>query len=93
MLYIILIITAYLLGSIPFGYILTKMAGKGDVRKVGSGATGATNVARTAGIKLALLTIILDAAKAMTAVWIGFMFFGMSFGAIMGAVAILGHIY
>jgi len=93
MMYIILIITAYLLGSIPFGLILTKMAGKGDIRKIGSGATGGTNVMRAAGAKLALLTIVLDAAKAMLAVWIGVMMIGTGFGAIMGAVAIMGHIY
>ena len=50
----------YLLGSIPFGLILTRLAGKGDVRKIGSGNIGATNVLRTGSKPLAALTLILD---------------------------------
>jgi acyl phosphate:glycerol-3-phosphate acyltransferase len=61
-------ILAYFLGSIPFGLILTKLAGAGDVRRVGSGNIGATNVARAAGPLAGLLTLVLDAAKGAAAV-------------------------
>jgi acyl phosphate:glycerol-3-phosphate acyltransferase len=54
----------YLFGSIPFGLILTRLAGKGDVRKIGSGNIGATNVLRTGSKPLAALTLILDCLKA-----------------------------
>ena len=54
----------YLLGSIPFGLVLTRMCGLGDIRKIGSGNIGATNVLRTGRKDLALLTVILDASKA-----------------------------
>jgi glycerol-3-phosphate acyltransferase PlsY len=61
---------AYLLGSIPFGLILTKLFGRGDVRKEGSGNTGATNVARVAGPLAGILTLLLDGAKGAVAVLI-----------------------
>ncbi len=57
----------YLLGSIPFGLVLTRLAGLGDIRKIGSGNIGATNVLRTGHWGLALLTVILDASKAAVA--------------------------
>ena len=63
-------LTGYLLGSIPFGLVLTKMFGYGDIRKIGSGNIGATNVLRTGSKSLALLTVILDASKAAFAAWI-----------------------
>jgi glycerol-3-phosphate acyltransferase PlsY len=59
---------AYLLGSIPFGLLLTKAAGLGDVRQIGSGNIGATNVLRTGNKKLAALTLLLDLAKGFLAV-------------------------
>lgn len=61
-------IAAYLLGSIPFGVILTRAFGKGDVRQVGSGNIGATNVARAAGLLAGILTLALDVAKGAAAV-------------------------
>lgn len=61
-------IAAYLLGSIPFGWLLTRAFGRGDVRKVGSGNIGATNVARAAGLLAGILTLVLDAAKGAGAV-------------------------
>ena len=60
----------YFIGSIPFGWILTRLAGKGDIRKIGSGNIGATNVLRTGNKSLALLTLILDGAKGALAVWL-----------------------
>jgi glycerol-3-phosphate acyltransferase PlsY len=86
------LLTGYLLGSIPFGLILTRLAGKGDVRKVGSGNIGATNVLRAGGKGLAAATLVLDALKATAAVilarllWPG----SESFAA---AGALVGHLY
>lgn len=56
-------ICGYLAGSIPFGLVLTRLAGYGDIRKIGSGNIGATNVLRTGNKTLALLTVLLDAFK------------------------------
>ena len=67
---IIFAIAAYLLGSIPFGLVLTRMAGYGDIRKIGSGNIGATNVLRTGNKPLALLTLVLDGGKGAIAVGI-----------------------
>jgi acyl phosphate:glycerol-3-phosphate acyltransferase len=63
-------IAAYLLGSIPFGLLLTKAFGRGDVRKVGSGNIGATNVARAAGLLAGVFTLVLDVAKGAGAVFL-----------------------
>ena len=60
---IILIVAAYGIGSIPFGLIFTKLAGRGDIRTIGSGNIGATNVLRTGSRKLAVLTLIFDAGR------------------------------
>ncbi len=70
MLLVITLLIAYLLGSIPFGLLLTKAAGMGDIRNVGSGNIGATNVLRTGNKKLALLTLLLDGAKGWLAIYI-----------------------
>ncbi|MEL0024093.1 MAG: glycerol-3-phosphate acyltransferase, partial [Alphaproteobacteria bacterium] len=59
--YVFVIIAAYLLGSVPFGLILTRLAGNGDIRSIGSGNIGATNVLRTGSKPLAALTLILYA--------------------------------
>src|SRR5436305_13592125 len=58
----------YLLGSIPFGLLLTRLAGRGDIRQIGSGSIGATNVLRTGSKGLAALTLLLDLAKGAAAV-------------------------
>src|SRR5262245_17723162 len=68
--YIVIAIVAYLLGSIPFGYLLVRIARGTDVRTSGSGNIGATNVARAGGAKLGLLTLFLDALKGYGAVFI-----------------------
>ncbi len=90
---IITIVVSYLLGSIPMGLILTKLAGKGDLRKVGSGNIGATNVMRVGGLRMAAATWVLDMAKAIAAVFIGNAVLGDWFGAWCGFAAIVGHCY
>ncbi|MDQ0561607.1 glycerol-3-phosphate acyltransferase PlsY [Rhizobium mesoamericanum] len=83
----------YLLGSIPFGLILTKAAGLGDVRSIGSGNIGATNVLRTGNKKLAAATLLLDALKASAAVWIVGYFLGNEAALIAGFFAFIGHLF
>ena len=83
----------YLLGSIPFGLILTRLAGKGDIRKVGSGNIGATNVLRTGSKWLAALTLILDCVKAIVAILLASRLFGAETSAAAGAGALIGHLY
>lgn len=65
------LVVGYLLGSIPFGLVLTRVAGKGDIRSVGSGNIGTTNVLRAGGKGLAAATLLLDAGKGALAVWLG----------------------
>ncbi len=93
MLYALGIIVSYLLGSIPMGLLLTRVAGKGDLRKVGSGNIGATNVMRVGGLKLAGITWLLDMLKSIIAVFIGYFIAGWDFGAWCGFVSIIGHCY
>jgi len=64
----VVILVAYLIGSVPFGYLIVRMRGGGDVRETGSGGTGATNVSRRAGKLAGLLTLVLDALKGAFAV-------------------------
>jgi acyl phosphate:glycerol-3-phosphate acyltransferase len=82
----------YLLGSIPFGLILTRLFGAGDLRQIGSGNIGATNVLRTGRKGLAAATLMLDAGKGAAAVLIGEMI-TPGLGLIGGAAAIVGHCY
>lgn len=88
----------YLLGAIPFGLLLTRLAGLGDIRSVGSGNIGATNVLRTGHKGLAVLTLILDALKGTAAVLFGYAL-GARFGLategslIAGLAAFLGHLF
>ena len=83
----------YLCGSIPFGLILTRMAGLGDVRSIGSGNIGATNVLRTGNKKLAAATLLADALKGTVAVVAARHFIGMEAALIAGLGAFLGHLY
>lgn len=83
----------YLLGSIPFGLVLTRMAGLGDVRSIGSGNIGATNVLRTGNKGLAGATFLLDALKGTAAVLVAAHFFGEDAGILAGFAAFLGHIF
>jgi acyl phosphate:glycerol-3-phosphate acyltransferase len=83
----------YLLGSIPFGLLLTRFAGAGDLRSIGSGNIGATNVLRTGRKGLAAATLLLDALKATFAVVIASRAFGPETGLAAAAGAIFGHMY
>lgn len=83
----------YLFGSIPFGLLLTLLTGKGDIRKIGSGNIGATNVLRTGSKVLAVLTLLLDCLKATAAVLVAQQLIGPEFGPVAGAGALIGHMY
>ncbi|MCL2331833.1 MAG: glycerol-3-phosphate 1-O-acyltransferase PlsY [Proteobacteria bacterium] len=91
--YAAFIIVSYLLGSVPFGLLLTKWMGKGDIRKIGSGSPGATNVSRVAGISGFIITWVLDMGKAILAFMLAKSFLGANFGALCGAIAVVGHIF
>jgi len=93
MFYIFSLILSYLLGSIPFGLIIAWAFNKGDIRRVGSGNIGATNVMRVGGLRLAGLVWLLDMAKAIIAVLIGRYVGGEAFGVWCGFAAIVGHCF
>ncbi len=86
------LIAGYLLGSIPFGLLLTSAAGMGDVRKIGSGNIGATNVLRTGNKGLAALTLLLDALKGTAAVLVAGRW-GPDLAIVAGFGAFLGHLF
>ena len=90
-----LVFASYLLGSIPFGYLLVRLRSGRDVRSVGSGNIGATNVVRAAGWSTGVATLILDLAKGMFAVWLAGHFSDGNIRIMMfaGLAAILGHIF
>jgi acyl phosphate:glycerol-3-phosphate acyltransferase len=94
---VLVVIIAYLIGSIPFGYLIVRTAGGGDVRETGSGGTGATNVSRRAGKVAGVLTLILDAWKGAAAVVIAeWMLNGGNTDWLVSAAAIaviVGHIF
>ncbi len=85
-------LAGYLLGAIPFGLIFTRLAGGPDIRRIGSGNIGATNVLRTGHKGLAILTLIADAAKGAVAYWIG-RHFAPDWAVLAGAAAFAGHLY
>lgn len=91
----ILVFVAYLLGSIPFGLLLAKLFGGEDVREHGSGNIGATNVSRVAGPLAGILTLLLDTAKGMAAVWLAGSFTGHSalWMMLAGLAALVGHCF
>ncbi|MGT2469059.1 glycerol-3-phosphate 1-O-acyltransferase PlsY [Mesorhizobium sp.] len=90
--YAIALVFGYLLGSIPFGLLITRAAGLGDVRNIGSGNIGATNVLRTGNKGLAAATLLLDALKGTAAVLIAGHFLP-DFGLLAGFGAFLGHLF
>ncbi len=83
----------YLAGSIPFGLLLARTFGQGDIRNIGSGNIGATNVLRTGRKDIAALTLILDAAKAGLTGWLIQQWLGVPFGYIAATAALIGHCY
>lgn len=89
---VLALFAGYLCGSIPFGLLLTRAAGLGDVRKIGSGNIGATNVLRTGSKGLAAATLLLDALKGTFPALLAARY-GAETGAIAGAGALLGHVF
>ncbi len=90
--FLIALALAYLLGSIPFGLLLTKAAGLGDIRAIGSGNIGATNVLRTGNKALAAATLLLDGLKGAAAIWIARWLLGDQ-DLVAGTGAVLGHMF
>ncbi|GAB4352041.1 MAG: glycerol-3-phosphate 1-O-acyltransferase PlsY [Oricola sp.] len=90
---VVALVAGYLSGSVPYGLLLTQMAGLGDVRKIGSGNIGATNVLRTGNKKLAALTLLLDALKGTVPVALADHFLGLDAAILAGLGAFLGHLY
>jgi glycerol-3-phosphate acyltransferase PlsY len=91
---ILLVVAAYLLGSIPFGYLIVRGKSGADIRETGSGGTGATNVSRRAGKAAGVLTLLLDAAKGCVAVLIARAVVGTDWVIAAAAIAALvGHIF
>lgn len=90
-------LVGYILGSIPFGVILTRLGGAGDLRAIGSGNIGATNVLRTGRKGLAAATLLLDLGKGAFAVWLGSRILPgdplVNGGAMAGVMAFIGHCY
>lgn len=87
-------VLGYLFGSVPFGLVFTRLAGLGDIRKIGSGNIGTTNVLRTGRKDLALLTLIFDVGKAgMVALLCQWMYQSQLLGMIAGTAAVIGHNY
>jgi len=96
---LLILAIAYLLGSIPFGYLLVRLFRKEDIRAIGSGNIGATNVARSGAKGLGLLTLLLDALKGALAVYLALHFFPATNGQASnlaiaaGVIAVLGHVF
>src|ERR1700731_723135 len=86
------VLFGYLMGSIPFGLLLTRLAGTADLRSLGSGNIGATNVLRTGRKDLALATLFLDAGKGAVTVLVA-RFFGLDLAILAGLGAFLGHLF
>jgi glycerol-3-phosphate acyltransferase PlsY len=83
----------YLLGSVPYGLLLTKAAGLGDIRSIGSGNIGATNVLRTGNKGLAAATLVLDAVKGLVALVVARWIWGEDAGLVAGVAAMAGHAF
>jgi glycerol-3-phosphate acyltransferase PlsY len=84
---------SYLLGSIPFGYILFKYLKNKDIRSYGSGNIGATNVNRLLGKKVGAITLFLDFIKVLIPTYVAHLYYGTDYGAFCGICSILGHIF
>ncbi len=86
-------VLAYLLGSVPFGVVITRVMGLGDLRSIGSGNIGATNVLRTGNKAAAAATLVLDAGKGAVAVLVARAVFGETAAMVAGLAAFLGHLF
>jgi glycerol-3-phosphate acyltransferase PlsY len=91
--FVLAAVLGYLLGSIPFGLLITQGAGLGDIRQIGSGNIGATNVLRTGRRSLAAATLVLDAAKGAAAVLLARYFWGDDAAYVAGFAAFIGHCF
>ena len=83
----------YLIGSIPSGVIIARLMGLGNLREIGSGNIGATNVLRTGSKKAAASTLLLDAGKGLAAVWLALIFVDPAVAQVVGFAAMLGHCF
>ena len=92
---VLVVIAAYVIGSIPFGYLIVRMSGAGDVRETGSGGTGATNVSRRAGKAAGVLTLVLDALKGACAMLLARALVGEEMWVVATAAiaVIVGHMF
>jgi acyl phosphate:glycerol-3-phosphate acyltransferase len=91
--HLLALLLGYLAGSIPFGLIVTRLGGAGDIRAIGSGNIGATNVLRTGRKGLALATLLCDAAKGAVPVLVALVWFGRDVALVVGLGAVLGHCF
>jgi glycerol-3-phosphate acyltransferase PlsY len=87
------VVFGYLLGSIPFGLVLTRMAGLGDIRKIGSGNIGVTNVLRTGRKDLAFMALVGDVGKGALAVFLVSLVYGREAAIFAGVGAVIGHMF
>jgi len=86
------VILSYLIGSISFGYLFARLFSSVDIRSLGSGSTGATNISRLLGLKMGLVVLVLDVLKGFIAVFLGNLVLpGTAFPLLCGLVAIIGH--
>lgn len=92
---VLVLLAAYLLGSIPFGLLIARAAGAGDIREQGSGNIGAANVTRSAGKIAGIFTLLLDALKGYSAVWLAahFLHGSMRWMTLAAVAAVLGHVF
>ncbi|MFO1069074.1 MAG: glycerol-3-phosphate 1-O-acyltransferase PlsY [Geminicoccaceae bacterium] len=90
---VVAFVVGYLLGSIPFGLVLTKLGGAGDIRQIGSGNIGATNVLRTGRKGLAAATLVFDLLKGFLPAFLGYQWYGPDIAVVAGLGAVLGHCF
>ena len=90
---VVAFVVGYLLGSIPFGLVLTKLGGAGDIRQIGSGNIGATNVLRTGRKGLAAATLLFDLLKGFLPAFLGYQWYGPDIAVVAGLGAVLGHCF
>lgn len=87
------IIISYTIGSVPFGLILGKLMGYGDIRTIGSGNIGATNAMRTGNKILGISTLLLDSGKGALAVWLCHRYYGTEYAPLSALFVVLGHVF